>query len=161
MQRIKIICIGKMSASFLAQGVAEYAKRLSAYCKLEIIELPEEYVDEKSGSPVLVAAALQKEGLKILAQVPKNALIAAMCIEGKQCSSEEFALRLETAALQGEGDVAFVIGSSHGLADEVKQKAQWKLSLSAMTFPHQMARLMLAEQIYRAFMIRSKSKYHK
>ncbi len=161
MQRVKIICVGKMSASFLAAGVAEYAKRLSAFCKLDIVEIAEEYVDEKSGSPGMVAAALQKEGQKILAQVPKNALIAALCIEGKQCSSEEFANRLETAALQGEGDVAFIIGSSHGLSEEVKQKAQWKLSLSAMTFPHQMARMMLAEQIYRAFMIRNKSKYHK
>lgn len=161
MQRICVISVGKLSTSFYAAGVAEYAKRLSVHCKFEMIEIAEEAVDEKSASDGVIASALEKEAEKILAAVPKGAGIVALCIEGKAISSEALASYLQQKAVAGIGDIAFVIGSSHGLSDTVKQKASLRLSMSAMTFPHQLARLMLTEQIYRAFMIQAKSKYHK
>lgn len=161
MQRICVIAMGKLSTSFYAEGVAEYAKRLSAHCKFEMIEIADEAVDEKNASESVITAALEKEADKILAAVPKGAQIVALCVEGKQQSSEQLAEYLQQVAVQGDGDIAFVIGSSHGLSKRVKQKARMLLSMSAMTFPHQLARLILTEQIYRAFMIRAKSKYHK
>lgn len=161
MQRICVIAVGKLSTSFYAAGVAEYAKRLSAYCKFEIVEIAEEAVDEKNASKIVIASALEKEADKILSAVPKSAGIIALCIEGKSISSEALADYLQKKAVEGAGDLAFVIGSSHGLSERVKQKAGLRLSMSAMTFPHQLARLMLTEQIYRAFMIQANSKYHK
>lgn len=161
MQRVRLLCVGKMSTSFLAQGVAEYSKRLAPLCRFEVVEIGEEYVDEKSGSPALIQAALEKEGQKILEAVPKNARIYALCIEGRQYSSDELAKELNQAAVSGSGEVVFIIGSSHGLAEKVKKAAVVRMSMSKMTFPHQMARLMLAEQIYRAYKIQQGSRYHK
>lgn len=161
MQHIKIIGMGKLSEAFYAAGVQEYMKRLSPCCKIEMEEIPEEVVDEKTASASLIAAALKREAEKLMAAVPKGARIVALCVEGQHFGSEEFAKWLDNAAISGNGSVAFIIGSSHGLAPEVKQQAELKLSLSDMTLPHQLARLMLTEQIYRAFMIRNGSKYHK
>lgn len=161
MQRIKIICVGKLSMAFYAAGVAEYSKRLGTLCKFDIVEIAEEMLDEKGVSNALVAAALEREGRKILAAVPKNAQIIALCVEGRQLSSEELASFFADSAVQGAGDIAFIIGSSHGLCPEVKQRASVKLSLSKMTLPHQLARLVLAEQIYRACTINAGIKYHK
>ncbi|MDL2324728.1 23S rRNA (pseudouridine(1915)-N(3))-methyltransferase RlmH [Ruminococcaceae bacterium OttesenSCG-928-A16] len=161
MQRITVIALGKLNSPFYAAGVAEYAKRLAPLCKFEMVELAEESIDEKTAGPAAIQAALEKEAARILAAVPKGARIVALCVEGKPLTSEIFADYLNTAALSGAGDVAFVIGSSHGLSPGIKQKAALRLSISAMTLPHQLARLVLTEQIYRAFMIRTGSKYHK
>ena len=161
MQHIDLICIGKLNAPYFAAGVAEYAKRLGGYCDFRIIELPEETVREKNASPAAIAKALDKEGDHILANLRKGAALVALCIEGKVLSSEELAARIADAAQSGAGDMAFVIGSSHGLAPKVKQAAALRMSMSRMTFPHQLARLMLTEQLYRAFSINAGAKYHK
>lgn len=147
--------------TFYAQGVQEYLKRLIPFCKLEIVELAEEAMSDKNSSESQIQMALYKEGQHLLQAVPKNAQIISLCVEGKQLSSEQFAEKIETMGLKGQGNIAFIIGSSRGLANEVKKSSQLKLSFSAMTFPHQMARLILTEQLYRAFMILSGGKYHK
>lgn len=161
MQHIDLICIGKLNAPYFAQGVSEYAKRLSAYCDFRIVELPEETIREKNASAASIEKALDKEADRILASVRKGASIVALCIEGKQLSSEELADRIAQTAGSGAGDMAFVIGSSHGLSSRVKQAAVLRMSMSRMTFPHQLARLMLTEQLYRAFSINAGAKYHK
>ena len=144
MQNIDLICVGKLNAKYFAEGVAEYQKRLAAFAAFRIIELPED-----------------KEGKAILSNVRKGAAIVAMCIEGKQISSDELAQFLAQRAGSGAGDVAFVIGSSHGLSDEVKKAAALKFSMGRITMPHQLARLVLTEQIYRACTINAGMKYHK
>lgn len=160
MQHIKLIVVGK-AAGFLAEGAAEYAKRLSTLCRFEVAELSEEPLDEKAASEKLVDAALLKEGGRILAAVPKGAALVALCVEGRQLDSEAFAAYLTEAAGSGMPAVAFAIGSSHGLHQTVKSAAQLQLSLGRMTLPHQLARLVLSEQVYRAMMIRAKRRYHK
>lgn len=161
MQRITVICVGKLGQDFLQKGCAEYAKRLGGFCELKIIELPEELIREKSAGEAQIRRALEKEGERILAALPKNAAPVALCIEGKLCSSEELAGFLQEQAVFGRGETAFIIGSSHGLADAVKQRAVLRLSMSRMTFPHQLARLMLFEQLYRAMSINAGTRYHK
>ena len=161
MQNIDLICVGKLNAKYFVEGVAEYQKRLAAFAAFRIIELPEEKIEEKNASDAVVKKALDKEGKAILSNVRKGAAIVAMCIEGKQLSSEELSRDIEQAAVGGSGNLVFIIGGSHGLTDEVKRRANFKLSMSKMTFPHQLARVMLLEQIYRAFMISSGGKYHK
>ena len=159
MQNIDLICVGKLNAKYFAEGVAEYQKRLSAFASF--IELPEEKIEEKNASDAVVKKALDKEGKAILSSVRKGAAIVAMCIEGKQISSDELAQFLADRANSGAGDVAFVIGSSHGLSDEVKKAAALKFSMGRITMPHQLARLVLTEQIYRACTINVGMKYHK
>lgn len=161
MQNITLIAVGKLNAAYFRAAAAEYEKRLTAFCSLHLVELPEETVSEKNASPAVIAKALEKEGRAILAAVPKGAAIAALCIEGTQLSSEELSAYLVQKAGSGAGSVAFVIGSSHGLAPGVKAAAEKKLSMSRMTFPHQLARVMLLEQLYRAFSIAAGGKYHK
>ena len=136
-------------------------KRLGAYCKLEMVELAEEKIDEKAAGEAVIREALDKEAKRILAAVPKGAVIAALCVEGRGMTSEGLAAWMQQQALAGQGDIAFVVGSSHGLGKAVKEQAALKLSLSAMTLPHQLARLVLAEQIYRAYTIQAGGKYHK
>ena len=157
MQTITLIALGKLNADYYAKAAAEYAKRLSAYCRLNIVELPEEPIAEKNASPAVIGKALEKEARAILTAVPKGSSLAALCVEGKQKTSEELAAYLDERAGSGAGDVAFVIG----LADSVKQTASLRLSMSKMTFPHQLARVMLLEQLYRAFSINHGGKYHK
>lgn len=161
MQNIDLICVGKLNAKYFAEGVAEYQKRLAAFASFRIIELPEEKIEEKNASDAVVKKALEKEGKAILSNVRKGAAIVAMCIEGRQISSEELAQFLADRAGSGAGDVAFVIGSSHGLADEMKKAAALKFSMGRITMPHQLARLVLTEQIYRACTINAGMKYHK
>ena len=161
MQNIDLICLGKLNAAYCAAGVAEYQKRLSAFCNFRIIELPEELIREKNASAAVIEKALDKEGTAILSHVRKGAAIVAMCVEGKLVSSEDLAAFVSERALQGAGDIAFVIGSSHGLSPKVKQAAALKFSMGRITLPHQLARLVLCEQIYRAFSINAGSKYHK
>ena len=161
MQKVTILCTGKLKEKFYLDAVAEYVKRLSRFCKLEIIELPEEKIEEKNASDAVVKKALEKEGKAILSNVRKGAAIVAMCIEGRQISSDELAQFLADRANSGAGDVAFVIGSSHGLSDEVKKAAALRFSMGRITMPHQLARLVLTEQIYRACTINAGMKYHK
>ena len=161
MQNIDLICIGKMNAAYFAAGVEEYRKRLGGFCNFRIIELPETALADKNASDKQIAKALQKEADAILASVRKGAYLVALCVEGKQISSEELAEMLAQRAGSGAGDVAFVIGSSHGLSDEVKKAAALKFSMGRITMPHQLARLVLTEQIYRACTINAGMKYHK
>lgn len=161
MQRIDLICVGKLNAAYCAAGVAEYQKRLRGLCEFRIIELPEVTVSEKNAGPAVIEKALEKEGKAILASVRKGAAIVALCVEGKLVSSEELADLIARQAVGGTGDMAFVIGSSHGLAPAVKQAAACRISLGRITLPHQLARLVLAEQLYRAFSINNHGKYHK
>lgn len=161
MQTVTILAPGRLNADYYAKAAAEYAKRLSAYCRLRVVELAEEPIAEKNASPAVIEKALEKEGKAILAAVPKGSCLVALCIEGGQKTSEELAEFFAARAQSGAGDVAFAIGSSHGLAECVKRAAALRLSMSRMTFPHQLARVMLLEQIYRAFSILHGGKYHK
>ena len=161
MQNIDLICVGKLNAPYFAAGVAEYQKRLAAFCRFRIIELPEAPLPDKNASPAQIEKVLEKEGKAILAAVRKGACLVALCVEGKQISSEELAAQIERQALSGAGDMAFVIGSSHGLAPAVKAAANARISLGRITLPHQLARLVLAEQLYRACTINAGMKYHK
>jgi len=147
---VNIITLGKLKEDYLRQASAEYEKRLSAFCKLNITEL------EPVNSPV---GALEKEAKQIEARTPKSFTIA-LCSEGKRLTSGQFAEKLTEISLSGKA-VSFIIGSSEGLADSVKSGADLKLSLSDMTFPHRLARIMLLEQLYRAFSIQNNRKYHK
>ena len=156
MQNIDLICIGKMNAAYFAAGVEEYRKRLGGFCNFRIIELPEYAIADKNAGDKQIAKALQKEADAILASVRK-----ALCVEGKQISSEELAEMLAQRAGSGAGDIAFVIGSSHGLDDRVKQAAKARISMGRITLPHQLARLVLTEQLYRACTINAGMKYHK
>ena len=158
MQNIDLICIGKMNASYFAAGVAEYQKRLGGFCNFRIIELPEASIADKNASDRQIAKALQKEADAILASVRKGAYLVALCVEGKQISSEDLAALLAERAGSGTGDIAFVIGSSH---DRVKKAAQARISMGLITLPHQLARLVLTEQLYRACTINAGMKYHK
>lgn len=156
--QINLITVGKLKEKWLRDAYAEYEKRLTRYCKLSLTELPESRLPE-SPSDAEIAAALQQESKAILNAC--RGKIIALCIEGKQYASEEFAALLSQYASHGDSTVSFVIGSSFGLSDEVKNRADMRFSMSKMTFTHQIARVLLAEQIYRAFQITSGGKYHK
>ena len=155
---VTIISVGKLKEKYLRDAIAEYSKRLQAFCNFRIIELDESRLSEKS-SQREIEQALETEGTNILRN--SQGFIFSMCIEGKQLSSEEFAKKFTDIGVSGTSAVTFIIGSSFGLSDEVKRKSDFKLSMSKMTFPHQLARVMLAEQIYRAFQINNGGKYHK
>ena len=160
MQKVSIICVGKMKEKFYIEAAAEYSKRLSRFCKLEIVELPEDRLPDDP-SQAQIDAALAKEAEAIRAKLPSGAMIVAMCVEGKTRSSEELAALMEQSANQGASHIVFLIGGSFGLHPSVKALAAVKLSMSPMTFPHHLARVMLLEQIYRAYQINAGSKYHK
>ncbi len=160
MMNVTVVCVGKLKERCWTEACAEYSKRLRGSCSFSIIEVDEERIPD-APSPANIKNTLEKEGKRILSAVPKGAFIIAMCIEGRQRTSEGLAAQLERLALDGSGNVAFIIGGSWGLSDEVKQAAGIKLSMSEMTFPHQLARVMLCEQIYRAFQINGGGKYHK
>ncbi len=157
--QITFITIGTLKESYLRDAVAEYEKRISAFASVKNINLPEvRVVDEEN--PQKVAEALDQEGDKILSSIPDGAYIVALCVEGKQYSSEDLA-RIIGDARDLSGKVAFIIGSSHGLAPKVKAAAHLRLSFSRMTFPHQLARLLLAESTYRSLTILAGKRYHK
>jgi 23S rRNA (pseudouridine1915-N3)-methyltransferase len=151
--------VGKLKEKFYTDASAEYAKRLSRFCKLEILELPEERLPE-SPSPAQIEAALAREAEAIRAKLPAAVLIA-LCVEGTQRSSEELARLMAGWANQGDSHLVFLIGGSFGLHPSIKAQAQVRLSMSPMTFPHHLARVMLLEQIYRAYQINAGSRYHK
>lgn len=157
---VTLICLGKLKEDYLRAACEEYTKRLGAFCRLQTVELePARLPDNPSQSQI--DAALEDEAKRITAKIPKGAACFAMCIEGKQYSSEKFSKLLQSASVEGGANVAFIIGSSFGLSEKIKQMSKYKLSMSEMTFPHQLARVMLLEQIYRAFQIESGGKYHK
>lgn len=160
MMNVTFLCMGHLKEKYLEEACAEYFKRLTAFCKPSIMEIIPESLPAKP-SKAQIDGALKKEGAKLLAAVPKNSCVFALCIEGKQLSSEQFSKTLDRLAVSGNGNITFIIGSSYGLSPEVKQFADFKLSMSGMTFPHQLARVMLLEQVYRAFQISSGGKYHK
>ena len=159
MQKITIITVGQLKESYYKEAINEYEKRAGAFAKINNINLKEAPFDEKGGESA-IRAALAEEGERILALLPKNAYKIALCIEGKQLSSEELALTLEDSA-QKWGECVFIIGSSHGLDSRVKAACQLRLSFSRLTFPHRLARVILSEALYRALSINAGLKYHK
>lgn len=161
MLRINIICIGKIKEKYFTDAINEYAKRLSAFCKLQIVELAEEKIRNNNPNSAQIDEVIDAEGRRILQKTGASDYVIAMCIEGKMLSSEELSKTLDNISIIGKSTVDFVIGGSYGLSSEVKNRADFKLSMSKMTFPHQMARMILSEQIYRAFEISTNGKYHK
>ncbi len=159
MIKITLITLGKLKEKYLRDAVDEYAKRLSRYCKLDIIELNPVNLPEKP-SQNEISAALLKESEMIKKRISEGDVVTALCVEGKQLSSEKFAGFVDKNTNSGK-NMCFIIGSSYGLSDIIKQRADIKLSLSEMTFPHQLFRVMCLEQIYRAFKINEGSLYHK
>ncbi|MBQ7895379.1 MAG: 23S rRNA (pseudouridine(1915)-N(3))-methyltransferase RlmH [Oscillospiraceae bacterium] len=160
MLAVKLICVGKMRERFYIDAFSEYNKRLEAYCKFECVEPNEVRLSEKP-SQAEINGALEKEAADILKQIPVDAFVVAMCVEGKQVPSEEMAELICQRENSGKPKLCFIIGGSYGLSDTVKKRADMKLSMSKMTFPHHLARVMLAEQIYRGFKIKEGSRYHK
>ena len=160
MQKVTVLCVGKLKEKFYIDAAAEYAKRLSRFCKLELVELPEERLPEDP-SPAQIEAALLKEAAAIRAKLPAGAALIALCVEGEEKSSEALSRLLAGWSAAGTGSLAFVIGGSYGLHPDIKALARLRLSMSPMTFPHHLARVMLLEQIYRAFKIQEGSGYHK
>ena len=157
---IQIICVGKLKEQYFRDACLEYSKRLSRYCKFSIVEI-EEYKTPDNPSDAQIDATLINEGKRILEKIPKGSEIYAMCIEGKQLDSVQLSEQLKNSMIEGCSDISFIIGGSFGLSKEVKDKAKVKLSMSKMTFPHQLARVILCEQIYRCFNIQNGGKYHK
>ena len=160
MQRVTVLCVGKLKEKFYIDAAAEYVKRLQRHCKLELIELPEQRVPDDP-SPAEIQKALRTEGDAIRERLPKGGAVIALCIEGRPCSSQELSRRMAEFGVQGKTQLTFLIGGSVGLDEDLKRQADWRLSMSPMTFPHHMARIMLLEQIYRAYQIAGGTKYHK
>ena len=160
MLSVNVICVGKLKEKFLTEAVKEYSKRLSAFCKLNITELDETKLSEQAGDSE-IQNALKNESEKILAKTGKDSFVIAMCIEGKMMSSEKLSELFDRVSIEGKSRVDIIIGSSFGLSDEVKKRADLRLSVSPMTFPHQLFRVMILEQVYRAFQISTGGKYHK
>ncbi len=160
MLNIKLICVGKLRERFYIDAFNEYARRLSAYCKFECVELNETKLGDRP-SDKEIENALVRESADIEKAIPKDAYVIAMCVGAKQLKSEELAQKINSIALSGRGKICFIIGGSFGMAESVKQRADMRLGMSEMTFPHHLARVMLTEQIYRSFKIIEGSRYHK
>ncbi len=159
MLKIRIIALGKLKEKHFSQGASEYIKRLSRYCSLELCELPDLSVPDNPTEGE-IQKVLQSESEAILKKLEGFKNIVALCVEGSQKTSEEFSEILSDAEMNG-GSIAFIIGSSHGIHKSIKDLANVKLSFSKMTFPHQLARIMLLEQLYRGFKIKNNENYHK
>lgn len=157
---VRLICVGKLGERFWKEAAAEYEKRLAGYCKLEIVELPEQRLPDRP-SAGQIESALRKEAELIRAKIPQGAAVVAMCIEGKTMSSEQLADTLSGMTLGGVSRIAILIGGSCGLDASLKREARLRLSMSPMTFPHHLARVMVLEQVYRALNIQAGGKYHK
>ncbi|PBB05722.1 23S rRNA (pseudouridine(1915)-N(3))-methyltransferase RlmH [Salimicrobium humidisoli] len=158
--KVSIISVGKLKEKYLKQGIDEYTKRLGPYVKTEIIEVADEKAPENL-SEAEMEEVKQKEGERILAKVPKDAYVITLEIEGKQLTSEQLASRFDNLMTYGSSKIVFVIGGSLGISSQVQDRSDYALSFSKMTFPHQMMRLMLLEQVYRAFKILKNEPYHK
>ena len=159
MANITLITVGTLKENYLKDAVSEYKKRLSQYARVDEINIKEERIVNEDDSSE-VRRALDSEGEKILAAIPKGSIKIALCVEGKQLSSEAFAEKIDKAAAS-HSEIIFIIGSSHGLSDSVKSACDARLSISEMTFPHQLMRVIMAEAIYRALNILKGTKYHK
>lgn len=160
MIHINIICIGKIKESFFRDAITEYSKRLSKYCILNILELSEEKISNNPSKKEIENAKI-KEGKNIISQIKNDTYSICLDLKGKQYSSEELATKISNISVNSNSIINFIIGSSYGLSDEVKQKANELVSFSKMTFPHQLFRIFLLEQIYRCFKINNNENYHK
>ena len=157
---VKLICVGKMRERFYLDAFAEYRKRLQCYCRLELCEIGEQRLPD-APSEKEIAAALEKEAEEIVRTIPPDAYAVALCVEGKQMPSEGMAALLAERESSGKPKLCFIVGGSCGLAESVKRRYDRRLSMSEMTFPHHLARVMLIEQIYRGFKINEGARYHK
>ena len=157
---ITLITMGKLKEKFYVSATEEYVKRLGAYCRFKLLELPEHRLPE-SPSPAEISVGLEKEADLILSKIPKGAWLWVFTPEGKELTSEGFAKKLKEVKLSGKSSACFLIGSSFGMAQRIKDKADFQLSMGKMTFPHHLARVMVLEQLYRAEAIQAGSKYHK
>ena len=160
MLAVKLICVGKMRERFFIDAFAEYQKRLQAFCRFELVEIAEQRLGD-APSAREIEAALEKEGAEIRRAIPTDAYTVALCVEGEQMPSEGMAELIRERENSGKPKLCFVIGGSYGMAKEVKRLADRRLSMSKMTFPHHLARVMLIEQFYRGFKINEGSRYHK
>ncbi|MBR2406815.1 MAG: 23S rRNA (pseudouridine(1915)-N(3))-methyltransferase RlmH [Clostridia bacterium] len=160
MLTVTLACVGKLKERYWREACAEYEKRLGAFCRLQIIEVAEERLPD-APSPAQITAAIEAEGRRLLSHIPAGASLIALCIEGKEMPSEALSKQLSSWTVDGVSHVALVIGGSFGLSEAVKREARLRLSFSPMTFPHQLARILTLEQLYRAFHIASGGKYHK
>lgn len=160
MQKVTVLCVGKLKESFYAAAVAEYQKRLQRHCKLEIVELPEQKLPD-TPSPAEIDQALAREAATLEERLPRVGAVIALCIEGMELSSEALSKKLSQLTAAGASQLTFLIGGSFGLHERVKARADLRLSMSPMTFPHHLARVMLLEQLYRAYQIDAGTKYHK
>ena len=160
MVTIQLLCVVKLKEKHFAAACAEYVKRLGAFCKLTVTELPEDRLPENP-SPAQIDAALEKEAGAHLAKLPKGTKVIALCVEGKLLDSPALAAQMEKWTVEGASHLTFIIGGSFGLHPSVKDRAQLRLSMSPMTFPHHLARVMVLEQVYRAFQITAGTRYHK
>ena len=158
--KITLIAVGKIKERYFEDAIREYSKRLSRYCRLEIIQVADEKTPD-GASEALEEQIKEKEGRRILDQIREGAYVIALAVEGKQLNSLELAARMERLAVEGKSQLVFLIGGSLGLSKEVMRRADFALSFSAMTFPHQLMRVILLEQIYRSFRIRAGEPYHK
>lgn len=156
---VSVICVGKLKEKYLKDGCEEYLKRLSAFAKTQVIEIPEERCGEDP-SAAEIENVIEKEGERIAGKIPKGAAVIPLCIEGKELSSPEIAAEIQKMSLE-HSKIAFVIGGSFGLSEKVKSLGRIRLSFGKITLPHQLARLVLLEQVYRAFSIINHSRYHK
>ena len=161
MINVTLITLGKVQKGFLTDGCNEYIKRLRTMCDFKLVEIEDEPLPEKNLNQTLIDKALEKESGKIISAIPKQSYVIAMCIEGKQLASRDFAKLFNQKAVEGYSSICLIIGSSHGLSEKVKARRDLRMSFSKMTFPHQLFRLMALEQIYRACSINAGTKYHK
>lgn len=159
MLSVKILCVGKLKERYLREAAEEYAKRMKPFCRLSVTELPEERLGDNP-SPAEIQRAVTAESERIASKIDRGDYVIAMCVEGVNISSEEFSRRLEQISMQSS-TVDLVIGGSWGLSEALKARADFRLSMGKMTFPHQLCRVILLEQLYRAFQIAKGTKYHK
>ncbi|KRN56741.1 rRNA large subunit methyltransferase [Carnobacterium divergens DSM 20623] len=152
--------MGKLKEKYLKMGIEEYVKRLGAYCKIELIEVPDEKAPEKLSAAEMIQVK-EKEGERILSKIPENAYVFALAIEGKQRTSEEFSKEIDQLGISGKSQLVFVIGGSLGLSDAVLKRSNTQISFGKMTLPHQLMRLVLVEQVYRGYRIMKGEPYHK
>jgi 23S rRNA (pseudouridine1915-N3)-methyltransferase len=160
MLNITLLCVGKLKEAYWRSACEEYKKRLGAFCRPNIVEVDEYRLPEKP-SQAQIDAGLEAEGKKLLEQIPAGSYVITLCIEGKELSSTQLAEKLAAVSVQGYSRVFFIIGGSFGLSPAVKARSDLRLSMSPMTFPHQLARVMVLEQLYRALGINAGTKYHK
>ncbi len=160
MLKVTVIAVGKLKEKFYTSAVEEYAKRLSAYCRFEVVEVKDEKTPD-APTEIEKQQVLDREAERIISKIPKGARVITLCVEGEQMSSEKFAQTISKLTIEGASHIVFIIGGSMGLSEEVKALSSLRLSFSKMTFPHMLMRVVLAEQIYRAFTIAEGKTYHK